>query len=78
VVCLLSALSVIATVAMAFADPWQDIFDERNADAFVDDSANGVSDAHQEDPMSLPEIVSHTFKTRLKPGNVFYSAPEGH
>jgi hypothetical protein len=74
VVCLLSALSAIATVAMAFTDPWQDIFDKRNADAFVDDSANGVSDAHQEVPMSVTEIVGHLQNTAQTWERVLFSS----
>jgi hypothetical protein len=57
VVCLLFALTALATVTMTFADPWQDLYDEQNADAFVDDTANGVSDAHLEGPMTLPEEI---------------------
>ena len=74
VVCLLSALSAIATVAMTFADPWQDLFDKRNADAFVDDSANGVSDAHQEVPMPVPEIVGHLQHTAQTWERILFSS----
>jgi hypothetical protein len=59
VICLLFALTTLATIAMTFVDPWQDFRNERNADAFVDDSANGVSDAHLDVPMPVSEIVCH-------------------
>jgi hypothetical protein len=65
VVCLCCALLALVPVAMAFANPWQDLFDEQNADAFVDDSANGVGDAHQDTPMSVLEIVGQTLKRIL-------------
>jgi Na+-driven multidrug efflux pump len=41
VVCLLTALTVMALIAMTFADPWGDVFEERNADSFVDDTSLG-------------------------------------
>ena len=43
VVCLLSALTELATAAMAFMDPWNDLYDEHNADAFVDDTSEGAN-----------------------------------
>jgi hypothetical protein len=33
---------------MTFADPWGDVFEERNADSFVDDTSLGCNDAHLE------------------------------
>jgi hypothetical protein len=32
VVCLLTTLTVMAPIAMTFADPWGDVFEERNAE----------------------------------------------
>jgi len=59
-VILLLALTALASVSMKFMDPWHDIFDEGNADAYVDDSANGASDAHQEEAMMLlTKILRH-------------------
>jgi len=58
-VILLLALTALASVSMKFVDPWHDIFDETNADAYVDYSANGVSDAHQEEAMTLKEMLGH-------------------
>jgi len=52
-VILLSALTALASVSMKFMDPWYDIFDEQNADGYVDDSANGARDSHQEEAMML-------------------------
>jgi hypothetical protein len=39
VVSLLTALTVMALIAMTFANPWGDVFEERNANSFVDDTA---------------------------------------
>jgi len=58
-VILLAALTALASVLMKFMDPWHNIFDERNADVYVDDLANGASDAHQEEAMTLTEILRH-------------------
>jgi hypothetical protein len=38
VVILLTALTVLAPLAMSFIDPWEDIHEEQNADSFVDDT----------------------------------------
>jgi hypothetical protein len=35
VIVLLTSLTILAPLAMSFADPWEDIFEERNADSFV-------------------------------------------
>jgi hypothetical protein len=48
--------------------------DEQNADAFVDDTANGVSDAHQDDPMSVTEIVGHLLHTVQSWDRILYSS----
>jgi hypothetical protein len=50
VVILLTALMVLAPLAMSFVDPWEDIHEERNADSFVDDTSNGCNDAHLDEP----------------------------
>ena len=47
---------------------------KRNADAFVDDSANGVSDAHLDIPMSMPEIVCHLQHTAQTWERILYSS----
>ena len=59
VVCLLAALTALAPLAMTFADPWGDIFEERNADSFVDDTSNGCNDAHLEMAMPFAELIAH-------------------
>ena len=74
VICLLFALTALATVAMTFVDPWQDFCDERNADAFVDDSANGVSDAHLDVPMTVSELVCHLQHTAQTWEQILYSS----
>jgi len=56
---LLSALTALVSVSKKFMDPWHDIFDERNADAYVDNWVNGASDAHLEEAMMLTEILGH-------------------
>ena len=43
---------------MTFADPWGDIFEERNADSFVDDTSNGCNDAHLETAMPFAELIA--------------------
>ena len=40
VICLLLALTAMAPIAMTFMDPWGNIFDERNADSYVDDMSH--------------------------------------
>jgi hypothetical protein len=74
VICLLCALSAVTTIAMTFCNPWQDLSDERNAEAFVEDTANGVSDAHQDDPMSVPEIMGHLQHTAQSWEHILYSS----
>jgi hypothetical protein len=74
VICLLCALSALATIAMPFCNQWQDLSDEQNADAFIDDTANGVSDAHQDDPLSVPEIVGHLQHTAQSWEHILYSS----
>jgi hypothetical protein len=58
VVCLLTALTVMAPIAMTFADPWGDVFEERNADSFVDDMSLGCNDAHLEKAMPFAELIA--------------------
>jgi hypothetical protein len=58
VVILLTALMVIAPLAMSFVDPWEDIHEERNADSFVDDTSNGCNDAHLDEPMPYAELIA--------------------
>jgi hypothetical protein len=56
---MLTALTVLAPLAMSFADLWGDIFEERNADSFVDDTYNGCNDAHLETAMPYAETISN-------------------
>jgi hypothetical protein len=58
VVILLTALAVLAPLAMSFVDPWEDIHEERNADSFVDDTSNGCNDAHLGEPMPYAELIA--------------------
>jgi hypothetical protein len=59
VVCMLTALTVLAPLAMSFADPWGDIFEERTADSFVDDTSNGCNDAHLEMAMPYAKMIAN-------------------
>ena len=52
-------LTILAPLSMSFADPWGDIFEERNADSFVDDTSNGCNDAHLEIAMPFEELIAH-------------------
>ena len=74
VICLLLALSAMAPIAMKFVDPWNDISNERNADSYVDDTAVGVSDAIQDEPMSIPEIIGHLQDIAQKWERILYSS----
>jgi len=74
VVCLLAGLSAIALWSMTFADPWEDIFDERNVDSYVDDTAVGVNDAMDEDPSSIDDIVAALQDTSQKWERLLYSS----
>ncbi len=60
VVVLLMALTMLAPLAMSFANPWGDIFEEQNADSFVDDTSNGCNDAHLEMAMPDAELIAQT------------------
>jgi hypothetical protein len=44
---------------MSFADPWGNIFEERNVDSFVDDTSIGCNDAHLETAMPFEELIAH-------------------
>jgi hypothetical protein len=59
VMCMLTVLTALAPMAMSFADPWGDIFEERNADSFVDDTSNGCNDAHLEMAMPFADLIVH-------------------
>jgi hypothetical protein len=59
VVVLLMALTMLAPLAMSFADPWGNIFEEQNADSFVDDTSNGSNNAHLEMAMPFAELIAH-------------------
>jgi hypothetical protein len=59
VVVLLTALTMLAPLAMSFANPWGDIFEEQNADSFVDNTSNGCNDAHLEMAMTDAELIAH-------------------
>jgi hypothetical protein len=58
VVILLTALTVLAPLAMSLVDPWEDIHEEHNTDSFVDDTSNGCNDAHLEEPMTYAEMIA--------------------
>jgi hypothetical protein len=53
VIVLLTSLTILTPLAMSFVDPWEDIFEERNVDSFVDDTSNGCNDGQQEEAMSI-------------------------
>jgi hypothetical protein len=59
VVVLLTTFPILAPLSMSFADPWGNIFKERNADSFVDDMSNGCNDAHLETAMPFEELIAH-------------------
>ncbi len=59
VVCVLVTLTVLASIAMLFLDPWGDIVKEHNADSFVDDTSLGCNhDAHLETAMPFPQLIA--------------------
>jgi hypothetical protein len=58
VIVLLNSLTILAPLAMLFVDPWEDIFEEQNADSFVDDTSNGCNDGHQEEAMPYKEMIA--------------------
>jgi hypothetical protein len=58
VVVLLTALTILAPIAMSFADPWGDIFEERNANSFVDNTSNGCNNAHLDTAMPFKELIA--------------------
>jgi hypothetical protein len=58
-VCMLTVLTALAPTAMSFADHWGDIFEERNADSFVDDVSNGCNDAYLEMAMPFADLIAH-------------------
>ena len=59
VICLLSALTAMAPIAMTFMDPWGNIFDEQNADSYVDDTSLGCNDAHLREQMCYKELIKY-------------------
>jgi hypothetical protein len=59
VVVLLTSFPILAPLSMSFADPWGDIFEERNAGSFVDDMSNGCNDAHLDSAMPFEELIAH-------------------
>jgi hypothetical protein len=56
---MLTTLTILAPLSMSFANPWGDIFVERNVDSFVDDMSNGCNDAHLETAMAFEELIAH-------------------
>jgi hypothetical protein len=56
---MLTTLTILAPLSKSFADPWGDIFEERNADSFVDDTLNGCNDAHLDMAMAFEELIAH-------------------
>ena len=59
VICLLSALTAMAPIAMTFLDPWQDVFDEQNADSYIDNTSLGCNDAHMTEQMCCKQLIKH-------------------
>jgi hypothetical protein len=58
-VVLLTTFTILALLSMSFADPWGDIFEERNADSCVDDTSDGYNHAHLETAMPFEELIAH-------------------
>jgi hypothetical protein len=56
---MLTTLTILAPLSKSFADPWGDIFEERNADSFVDDTLNGCNDTHLDMAMAFEELIAH-------------------
>jgi hypothetical protein len=56
---MLTALTALAPITMSFADPWGDLFEERNADSFVNDMSNGCNGAHLETAMPFADLIAH-------------------
>ena len=77
-VTLLAALIALTLTSMKFMDPWKDIFDERNTDVYVDNTANGVSDAHLFG-MTTPLFGKsyHICNTQPKLGRGYFTARAG-
>ncbi len=59
VMCFLTALTVLAPIALTFIDPWGDIFEMQNADPFVDDTSNGCNDAHLDSAIPYGELIAY-------------------
>jgi hypothetical protein len=59
VVVMLTTLTILAPLSISFADPWGDIFEDRNADSIVDDMLKGGNDAHLEIAMAFEELIAH-------------------
>jgi hypothetical protein len=59
VVVLLTTFTILALLSMSFADPWGNIFKERNANSFVDDTSNRCDDVHLETAMPFEELIAH-------------------
>jgi hypothetical protein len=55
VILFITALTVLAPLAVSFVDPWEDISEGRNVDSFVDDTSNGCNDCHLEEAMPFKE-----------------------
>jgi hypothetical protein len=74
VVVLLQMLSVMAHMAMSFADPWGDIMHERNADSYVDDTSIGITDATMDEPLPLPDMFANMQDVAQKWERILYSS----
>jgi hypothetical protein len=60
VMCLLTALIVLAPIAVMFIDPLVGgIFETQNADSFVDNTSNGCNDAHLDSAMPYRELIAY-------------------
>ena len=49
----------MAPIAMTFMDPWGNIFDEQNADSYVDDMSLGCNNAHLREQMCYKELIKY-------------------
>lgn len=74
VVILLQTLSVMAHMAMSFADPWGDIMHERNADSYVDDTSTSIMDAIMDEPLPLPDMFANMQDMAQKWERILYSS----
>ncbi len=58
VLVLLSALTAMAPAAMYFADPWQNLHSEWNADSYVDNASTRVNNVIHDEPLHWMEMFA--------------------